>query len=187
MKISAIVTGCALSVAIFTAVSCGSNTYMVSDDITMLSYCKDPSSENLDNLTKAYNAAINSNRKKGIKQPGLFADYAVALAKQGRAEEANGWFNNEVNAFPTSREYVRELKRQLIPQFLDDTSTSALSRQSANGDAGSMSELGPARRAAAEERAAAALEQDTATAEQPETNADKKKSKSHKSKNSTKK
>lgn len=184
MNVKAIVVGCTVTAAIFAVASCGSHPYMVSDDITMLSYCKEPSEENLSNLTKAYNAAINNNRKKGIKQPGLYADYAVALSKQGRAEEANGWFNNEVNTFPISREYVRELKRQLIPQFLDDTSTT-MTTQAAATDSNTLNQLGPARRAAAEERAAAALEQDSvATTQSPK--AHNKKGKSQKSKKSRK-
>jgi len=118
---------------------CGSRQYLVSDPTLILNYLKDSSSENLSNLSKAYGTAINRNRKKDVKQPGLFADYAVTLALQGKASEANQWFNKEIETFPSSRSYVMQLKEQLIPQYLNDntvtSSEAAVSEEPAGDEA----------------------------------------------------
>lgn len=99
---------------------CKSSAAFVKDPTVPLAYLKDPSNGNLDNLAKAYSSQINKNRKAGIKQPGLFSDYAVCLALLGNRQEANKWFNNEAATFPNSRNYVTALKKALVPEFVDD-------------------------------------------------------------------
>jgi len=136
--------------------SCGSGEYLVKDPNVMLSYMKEPTTESLDNLAKAYSSTINKNRRSNTSLPGLFADYGVALAQQGRAAEANVWFNKEMDMYPASRPYVMQLKRQLVPQFLNDTSSTFMSDTLNIYQA---DELNPQRRAAAEERAATVLEE----------------------------
>lgn len=133
---------------------CGSTEYLVKDPLVMLEYGKNPSEENLDNLLKAYNAAINKNRKAHVEVQGLYSDYACALALSGRATEANVWFNKEMETFPTSKAYVMQLKKQLIPQFLNssDTSLEGLFDQS------DLDAKAAARHAAAEERAASVMD-----------------------------
>lgn len=97
--------------------ACGSQEYLVQDPTVLLTYQLNPSSENLENLAKALNAQINKNRKAGVQQPGLFCEYGVVLAKLGRLEEANQYFNNEVSAFPSTATYVKQLRTQLVEEY----------------------------------------------------------------------
>ena len=135
--------------------SCGGADYLVKDPNVMLTYLKESTPESMDNLAKAYSSTINKNRRSNKTYPGLFSDYAVVLAQQGKAAEANVWFNKEMDAFPVTRTYVMQLKRQLVPQFLNDTSSTFMSDTLNIYQA---DELTPQRRAAAEERAATVLE-----------------------------
>ncbi len=135
--------------------SCGSGEYLVKDPNVMLSYLKEPSDANLDNLVKSYSSTINKNRRSKATQPGLFADYGVAMAHQGKDAEANVWLNKEMDAYPATRPYVMQLKRQLVPQFLNDTTSTFASDTVSVLQA---NELSPQRRAAAEERAATVLD-----------------------------
>ena len=95
------------------------------------------------------------------------------MVKQGKRAEANGWFNKEMEAFPSSRDYVMQLKRKLIPEYQDNNSTSA-----ADADTTQVQEgLSPAKRKAAEKRAATVMgETDNSTEESnntvPTTDAD---------------
>lgn len=104
---------------------CSSKQYLVNDPKVLLAYRMDPNEGNLESLSKAYASAINQNRREGVKQPGLFADYAVTLALLDKREEANKWFNNEVAAFPTSGKYVNQLKLKLVPEYAEDTTTAS--------------------------------------------------------------
>lgn len=138
--------------------ACTSGQLMLKDPKVMLAYEMEPSPENLDNLAKAYGSLINKNRKTGIRQPGLYADYAVALAQQGKAAEANIWFNNEMDAFPSSKQYVMQLKKQLIPQYLNDTTHNfnLLPEDTENDESEAIQQS--ARHAAAVERAATVMQ-----------------------------
>lgn len=92
------------------------------DPIVMLNYCKEPTTATLENLSKNYGSFINKSRKKGVKQPGIYSDYAVTLVQLGKRAEANSWFNKEMEAFPASRTYVAQLKRMLLPEYVNNNS-----------------------------------------------------------------
>ena len=146
-------------VATALAAACSSSQPVV-DQSVMLAYCKEPNSANLDNLSKNYSSLINKTRKTGLKQPGVYSDYAVALVKQGRRAEANSWFNKEIAEFASSKGYVMQLKRTLLPEYVNDNSINE------NATTDDESALTPEKRAAAEKRAATVM--------------DKKKDKQHK-------
>jgi hypothetical protein len=135
------------------SLSCGGSKEVI-DPKAMLAYGKEPNEQNLDVLSKSYGAVINKNRKSGIKTPGVYSDYAVMMVKQGKRAEANGWFNKEMEAFPSSRGYVMQLKRRLIPEYQDDNSTTAAAADTVMAEPDAMT---PAQRKRAEERAAAVL------------------------------
>ena len=134
--------------------SCGGSKEVV-DPKALLAYGKEPNEQNLEVLSKSYSAVIGKNRKSGEKTPGLYSDYAVTLVKQGKRAEANGWFNKEMEAFPSSRSYVMQLKRRLIPEYQDNNSTSAADADTIQTQPDSLT---PAKRKAAEERAASVLD-----------------------------
>lgn len=135
------------------AVAACSSSQPVVDPPTLLAFCKDPSSANMDNLSKNYASMINKTRKTGLKQPGIYSDYAVTLVKQGRRAEANTWFNKEIAEFASSRGYVMQLKRTLLPEYVNDNTIND------SIQAESDSVLPPEKRAAAEKRAASALDE----------------------------
>lgn len=122
------------------------------DMAAKLAYQKDPSAANLENLSKAYGSFINKTRKSGISQPGIYSDYAVTLVKLDRRAEANTWFNKEMQDFPSSRLYVMQLKRLLIPEY-QDNNTIVADSATLQQDA-----LSPRSRQAAEERASSVLQ-----------------------------
>ena len=122
------------------------------DMAAKLAYQKDPSAANLENLSKAYGSFINKTRKSGISQPGIYSDYAVTLVKLDRRAEANTWFNKEMQDFPSSRLYVMQLKRLLIPEYQDNNTIVA------DSAALQQDALSPRSRQAAEERASSALQ-----------------------------
>lgn len=122
------------------------------DMAAKLAYQKDPSAANLENLSKAYGSFINKTRKSGISQPGIYSDYAVTLVKLDRRAEANTWFNKEMQDFPSSRLYVMQLKRLLIPEYQDNNTIVA------DSAAVQQDALSPRSRQAAEERASSVLQ-----------------------------
>ena len=126
------------------------------DMAAKLAYQKDPSAANLENLSKAYGSFINKTRKSGISQPGIYSDYAVTLVKLDRRAEANTWFNKEMQDFPSSRLYVMQLKRLLIPEYQDNNTIVADSV--ADSAALQQDALSPRSRQAAEERASSVLQ-----------------------------
>lgn len=172
MTVKGIAKSMAAGLIFAISLSCGGSKEVI-DPKAMLAYGKEPNEQNLDVLSKSYGAVINKNRKSGIKTPGVYSDYAVMMVKQGKRAEANGWFNKEMEAFPSSRDYVMQLKRKLIPEYQDNNSTSA-----ADADTTQVQEgLSPAKRKAAEKRAATVMgETDNSTEESnnnvPTTDAD---------------
>lgn len=142
----------ATGLALLTA--CSSSEYMVKDPLVMLEYGKSPDEVNLENLSKAYSSTINKNRKANVTVPGLFADYACTLALLGRAQEANVYFNKEMEAYPSTRNYVLQLKKKLIPQFLNNDELN----EDGLFDQKDQDTKAAARHAAAEERAASVMD-----------------------------
>lgn len=114
----------AMAAMLAATIGCGGSKAVV-DKTVELAYCKEPTQQNMENLAKSYSSLINKSRKEGVKESGIYSDYAVALAKMGRREEANSWFNKEMQEFPSSRGYVMKLKKELIPEYLDNNSTAA--------------------------------------------------------------
>ena len=152
MSSKKIIKGLLSAAIILTAWGCGSSQPMVSETV-LLDYMKDANQANTENLSKNYGTVINKSRKTGVKECGIYSDYAVTLVKQGKRAEANSWFNREMEAFPSSRGYVMQLKRLLIPEYQDNNSTSAATLP----DAEESDKLSPAKRKAAEKRAAEAV------------------------------
>lgn len=144
----------ALLIAMATlAASCGSSLPAIDPNVR-LAYEKEQSEANIDNMAKAYSSLINKTRKTGTKLPGLYSDYAVALAKKGKHAEANNWFNKEIEAFPSSRTYVMQLKRELIPEFLDNMTISSDEAPEEENEA-----LSAEARTAAEKKAASVMQE----------------------------
>lgn len=114
---SRLLYGSAIAILLAAMSGCGSQEYLVKDPTVLLTYQLAPNNENLENLAKAYNAQINKNRKAGIVEPGLCSDYAVVLAKLGRMDEANQYFNQEMSTFPSSATYVKTLQKQLSDAY----------------------------------------------------------------------
>lgn len=121
-------------VAFVIACACGSSKEVV-DPKVMLAYGKEPNEQNMEALSKSYGNVISKSRKSGMKEPGVYSDYAVMLVKQGKRAEANGWFNKEMEAFPSSRGYVMQLKRRLIPEYQDNNSTNMANTDPAEAEA----------------------------------------------------
>lgn len=134
--------------------ACKQQQVVTVDPLVLLSYGKQPDAQNLENLAKNYSSVINKNRKSNVKQPGLFADYAVAMAILGRRSEANSWFNREMADFPSSRTYILRLKQQLIPEYINDNTISASDTASGGAEA-----LSPAARRTAEQKASEVMSQ----------------------------
>ena len=153
MTLKGIVKTMAAGLIFAISLSCGGSKEVV-DPKALLAYGKEPNEQNLEVLSKSYSAVIGKNRKSGVKTPGLYSDYAVTLVKQGKRAEANGWFNKEMEAFPSSRDYVMQLKRRLIPEYQDNNSTSAADADTVQTLPDSLT---PAKRKAAEKRAASVL------------------------------
>ncbi len=129
------------------AASCGSSQPVV-DPVVRLAYETDPNDANTENLAKSYGSIINKTRKSGLKQPGIYCDYAVALAGMGRRAEANSWFNKEMNDFPSSRQYILQLKKILIPEYQDNNTIDTNEASMGNEEG-----LSPKTRSEAEKRA----------------------------------
>ena len=147
--------------------SCSSSKPTV-DATTLLAYCKEPNTANLENLSKNYGTVINKSRKTGMKTPSVYSDYAVTLVKQGKRAEANSWFNREMSDFPSSKGYVMQLKRTLIPEYINDNSITVKEATTEESDA-----LPPETRAAAEKRAASVLEGENDKGDDTENNSTK--------------
>ena len=126
------------------------------DPAVMLNYCKETNDVTTENLSKSYGSMINKSRKTGLKESGIYSDYAVTLVKMGKRAEANSWFNKEMEAFPESKGYVLKLKKELIPEYINNNSISV---NEASVDGEEEQALSPATRAAAEERAAEVMQE----------------------------
>lgn len=166
MTIKGLMKTLAAGLIMLTAMSCGGNKNLI-DPKAMLSYGKEPNEQTMEVLSKNYSGVISKNRKSGITTPGIYSDYAVMLVKQGKRAEANGWFNKEMEAFPSSRGYVMQLKRRLIPEYQDNNSTSAADSDTTATEPDALT---PAQRKRAEKRAAAVLNDTTETGKEMETN-----------------
>lgn len=79
-----------------------------------------PTEYNLTDLAHSYGELLEAQLGDTI-YPGCFAEYGVALALLGKNSEANRMFNNEVFFYPNSARYVRQLKLQLVPEYISDT------------------------------------------------------------------
>lgn len=85
-----------------------------------MEYEKHPTEYNLTDLAHCYGELLEAQRGDTVR-PGWFADYGVALAMLGKHSEANRMLNNEVMLYPNAQRYVRQLKLQLVPEYLSDT------------------------------------------------------------------
>lgn len=85
-----------------------------------MEYEKHPTEYNLTDLAHNYAELLEAQLGDTV-QPGYFAEYGVALALLGKHSEANRMFNNEVLLYPNAQRYVRQLKLQLVPEYISDT------------------------------------------------------------------
>lgn len=85
-----------------------------------MEYEKHPTEYNLTALAHSYGLLLEAQIGDTV-QPGCFAEYGVTLALLGKNSEANRMFNNEVMLYPNTARYVRQLKLQLVPEYLSDT------------------------------------------------------------------
>lgn len=85
-----------------------------------MEYEKHPTNYNLTALAHSYGELLNAQVGDTVR-PGFFAEYGVALAQLGKNSEANRMFNNEVMLYPNSARYVRQLKLQLVPEYISDS------------------------------------------------------------------
>ncbi|MCQ2297543.1 MAG: hypothetical protein MJZ51_02860 [Bacteroidales bacterium] len=107
------------------ATGCSSRKAAGNSNALLIQYMQDDSQANLVNLSKAYGSQLSRVIREGRPQPGECADYAVTLALLNHAAEANTWFNLEAYYYPTSTQYVEQLKLDLIPEYASDNSTDA--------------------------------------------------------------
>lgn len=114
-----------LTIGAFVATGCAGRRSASSSDALLIKYLHEDSQTNLVNLSKAYGSRLSRVVREDRPQPGECADYAVTLALLNHAAEANTWFNLEVHYYPTSAQYVEQLKLDLIPQYASDNSTDA--------------------------------------------------------------
>ncbi len=147
-------------------VGCGGTRYTV-DEKVLLEYGKEPNEINTENLSKSYATVINKSRKTGLKEAGVYCDYAVTLVKQGKRAEANNWFNKEMEAFPSSKSYVMQLKRLLIPEYQNDNTVRDIS--ASEGEDAEETTLSPKQRSEAEEKAAKVMGSETDSNDTKET------------------
>ena len=154
MKIKSIAKLLLAAAIMQVAVACGGSKPVI-DPLARLAYEQNASQENLVNLTKAYASYINKCRKTGDSEPGVYSEYAVLLLKSGGSRaEANSWFNKEMERYPSSRGYVMELKRKLIPEYQNNNSITT-----ENASADENEGLSEQSRMAAEERASEVMKE----------------------------
>lgn len=102
--------------------SCIGTRYTNTDAPATLQYLYESNEKTISGLSKSYKSTLDDMLENGDPKPGLCADYAVILAKQNKHEEANKWLNREATIYPSASTYVYFLKKQLVPEFADDTS-----------------------------------------------------------------
>ena len=86
----------------------------------VLAYHTRPTYGSLYDLSAAYARSINEALKEDTLHPGMYADLGVALALMGHTEEACRMLNAEMKAFPESRLMVMRVKRQLMPEMMQN-------------------------------------------------------------------
>lgn len=92
-----------------------------------LNYIIDSSRSNLETLRNSYARQVGQVERSGERpKPGLFADYAICLAKLGQYDEAAKWLKKEVAAYPCAAEYVEQLRSQLLPNHKEKSNTEYL-------------------------------------------------------------
>lgn len=92
-----------------------------------LNYITEPNKDNLENLRNSYARQVGQVERSGERpKPGLFAEYAVCLAKLGQYEEAAKWLKKEVTAYPCAAAYVEQLRSQLLPNHQLKSNTTYL-------------------------------------------------------------
>lgn len=92
-----------------------------------LNYIMDSTRSNLETLRNSYARQVGQVERSGERpKPGLFADYAICLAKLGQYEEAAKWLRKEVTAYPCAAEYVEQIRSQLLPNHKEKSNTEYL-------------------------------------------------------------
>ncbi len=94
--------------------SCSHEKNVLQDPRVILEYNLDRTDSTLVAVETRYSEVINATEfnKKQVK-PGVYADYAVALALDRKFHEADSFFNLEVHNYPESEKYVGFLKSKM--------------------------------------------------------------------------
>lgn len=102
------------------ATACYNEGILTTNPAPLMQHQFKPTQASLLAVAKTYAEAINDNLDHQRLHPGQYADYGVALAQLGCAQQANIMFNNEKMLFPNSIQYVDYLKKKLTPFYASD-------------------------------------------------------------------
>ena len=77
-------------------------------------YSKDPSEKNLLELQKCFEKITSQpSGQRKVVPPGILAEYAYLLYKQGKKEQAIEMMNREIEAYSESKEFIDKIINQL--------------------------------------------------------------------------
>ncbi len=79
-------------------------------------YTKDPSEKNESKLDECFDKM--GSKQKGTRKtvpPGICAEKAYLLLKQGRNSEALSMLDREIELYPESKPFIEKIKKQIIP------------------------------------------------------------------------
>ena len=102
--------------ALFSSCSSTSDTLYSWNNYEAVSYkySKDPSEKNLLELQKCFEKITSQpSGQRKVVPPGILAEYAYFLYKQGKKEQAIEMMNREIEAYPESKEFIDKIINQL--------------------------------------------------------------------------
>ncbi|MDD2960569.1 MAG: DUF4810 domain-containing protein [Muribaculaceae bacterium] len=106
-----------LALLAFAITSCGTTDTLYSwndyEDVSY-NYSKDPSAKNEKKLNECFNKIIKKpgGMRKAVP-PGLFAEHAYLLLKQGKKAEAVAMLKEEIKLYPESKEFIEKTIKQI--------------------------------------------------------------------------
>ncbi|WP_300860591.1 DUF4810 domain-containing protein [uncultured Duncaniella sp.] len=77
-------------------------------------YTKDPSDKNTQKLHKCFDQM--ESKQKGTRKtvpPGICAEKAYLLVKQGKTDEALAMLDKEIKLYPESKPFIEKIKKQI--------------------------------------------------------------------------
>lgn len=108
---------CFTLLALFST-SCASNEALYSWDNyenASYAYTKDPSEKNFAKLDKCFDKMFDKQEKsyRKVVPPGLCAEKAYMLLKEGKKDEAMRYFDLEIKNYPESKLFIDRIKKQI--------------------------------------------------------------------------